>query len=458
MIILAAVVVLAGFLTLALQGEKGTLQKAIIAAINGTNPSQEGGSATSSGSDRSPPKANPSPAVEPVQQTPPKNHGDKSWADKAEEIPLVGWLVEKGRKPFNDTVGALYDEYLKDNSGGKIVKGVLEFFDPTPSLYKMTVGKEWDTGEEQGWYDRSVEAVLEYFVMKKSGKIGRGLEKLDKKALDGRVTGILGDKIGKPAKKKRDEFVRWACNEGRSKTSSWDPITVGHAYAAASDDPSFGCDLAQQVLGKPNKHNQKSDKKTNRANKLTKTDAEDRIVQEELNRLKDEGLELNQENLNKFTESLIQKRNMHPDQARNIATKIMKGNAFNKKMNKNYPHNEVILEYKGGKQVRVDSYVPGREIISRKYTQFNEIKPATAKGYINELARKYPPGAKIADVPTQRKGSGHQNDGLRNQEDITGDMILEVPVQKGKVPKEILDHATKKDIEIRDETGKVLNP
>ncbi|MFD1428422.1 hypothetical protein [Kroppenstedtia sanguinis] len=107
--------------------------------------------------------------------------------------------------------------------------------------------------------------------------------------------------------------------------------------------------------------------------------------------------------------------------------------------------------------VEADSYVPGREIISRKYTQFNEIKPATAKEYINELARKYPPGAKIADVPTQRKGSGHQNDGLRTQEDITGVMILEVPVQKGKVPKEILDHATKKDVVIRDENGKILN-
>jgi hypothetical protein len=36
-------------------------------------------------------------------------------------------------------------------------------------------------------------------------------------------------------------------------------------------------------------------------------------------------------------------------------------------------------------------------------------------------------------------------------------MILEVPVQKNKVPKEILDYAKERGIVIRDEQGRVLN-
>ncbi len=39
-------------------------------------------------------------------------------------------------------------------------------------------------------------------------------------------------------------------------------------------------------------------------------------------------------------------------------------------------------------------------------------------------------GAKIADVPTQRKGSGHQNARLSEFDELQGDMILEVPCKR----------------------------
>jgi hypothetical protein len=42
-------------------------------------------------------------------------------------------------------------------------------------------------------------------------------------------------------------------------------------------------------------------------------------------------------------------------------------------------------------------------------------KLKTKKEYINEILRKYRRGTKIADVPTQRKGSGHPNEGLAGQ-------------------------------------------
>ena len=168
---------------------------------------------------------------------------------------------------------------------------------------------------------------------------------------------------------------------------------------------------------------------------------------------------VNEEHLDKLYQSL---RERYPEEkAKAIARNLSLGVAFNKKMQAKYPYNEVYVEYskKDGTEtkVRLDSYVPGEEIISRKYTQLAAVKPETAKKYIDELVGKYPPNAKIADVPTQKKGSGHSNDGLAGDV-LEGDMILEVPVQKKDVPKEILDYATKKDVIIRDETGRVLNP
>ncbi|MDA8352449.1 MAG: hypothetical protein M0Z65_04530 [Firmicutes bacterium] len=155
-------------------------------------------------------------------------------------------------------------------------------------------------------------------------------------------------------------------------------------------------------------------------------------------------------------------REKYPEEkARAITRNIKKGNAFNKKMAVKYPHNEIYIEKPSAKsgKVRLDSYNPKKgEIVSRKYTQLANIKFQTAKNYINELKNKYPPGAKIADVPSQRKGSGHQNDGLAGLDiNPEGEMILEVPVQKKKVPQNILDYADSRDITIRDEKGNILN-
>src|SRR5690606_7649231 len=127
------------------------------------------------------------------------------------------------------------------------------------------------------------------------------------------------------------------------------------------------------------------------------------------------------------------------DVALEIARKREFGRAFNRKMSSKYRYNEVILE--NGK--RVDSYDPDkREIISRKYTQLSQISFKTAKAYIDEIPDKYESGTLIADVDSQRKGSGHPNAGLARTE-LEGKYILEIPFQKHPVPKEILDHATK---------------
>ena len=132
------------------------------------------------------------------------------------------------------------------------------------------------------------------------------------------------------------------------------------------------------------------------------------------------------------------------------------GRVFNQQQADRYPHNEVMINGPPGSKgyPRVDSYDPAKgEIISRKNTQLAEVQESTANGYLKELADKYPDGSTIADVPTQRAGSGHINDGLGGRT-LEGRQILEVPVQTKPVPKSVLDKADELDILIRDINGK----
>lgn len=122
------------------------------------------------------------------------------------------------------------------------------------------------------------------------------------------------------------------------------------------------------------------------------------------------------------------------------------GEQFNKDNHSRYPHNEVEL----ATRKRVDSYRPGREIVERKNTQLSEIKESTAKGYIDSLREKYKPGQLIGDTPKNRA------ENLAGKK-ISGDHILEVPPQNNDVPKNVLDHATDRDVTIRDTNGKEYN-
>ena len=109
------------------------------------------------------------------------------------------------------------------------------------------------------------------------------------------------------------------------------------------------------------------------------------------------------------------------------------------------------------KYVRLDSYVPNKEIVSRKYTKFNEVSEETAIRYLKELEEKYSPGSIIADVPSNISKA---NDGIfkANKGNILdGQMILELPVQKAKIPPNVLEYAKKHYIKIRDIKGKFYN-
>ena len=143
--------------------------------------------------------------------------------------------------------------------------------------------------------------------------------------------------------------------------------------------------------------------------------------------------------------------------------------AFNKARAKFYPYNEVYLEApkkainlpEGSptkhQYVRLDSYVPNKEIVSRKYTQLSEVSEETAIRYLKELSDKYAPETKIADVPSNISGA---NAGIFKENrgrTLRGQMILEVPVQAKAVPKRMIDYASLKGIKIRDTNNHIYN-
>ena len=125
------------------------------------------------------------------------------------------------------------------------------------------------------------------------------------------------------------------------------------------------------------------------------------------------------------------------------------GNLFNRVRGVKYPYNEVYVENPAGGYWKLDSYNPGAgEIVSRKMTQLSEISESSAVAYIREAGTKYPPGARIANVPTNVES------GLAGQQ-LQGRVYLEVPIQTKPVPQRVLNAATKHRIVIRDVNGKV---
>jgi hypothetical protein len=127
-----------------------------------------------------------------------------------------------------------------------------------------------------------------------------------------------------------------------------------------------------------------------------------------------------------------------------LRDKWEKGREFNKENWPRYPANEVYLE--NGKFL--DSYRPGKEIISRKQTQISKIKPETFKDYLREINQKYKAGTKIPDTPKARS----EYPQLIGKP-LKGKYYLEVPVQSAPVPEWALREAANYGVIIRDVQG-----
>jgi hypothetical protein len=143
--------------------------------------------------------------------------------------------------------------------------------------------------------------------------------------------------------------------------------------------------------------------------------------------------------------------------AAHLRQRIEEGNEFNRRREPYYEDqggaNEVHVEPKSerGQYPRVDSYVPGEEIVSRKHTQLANVAEKTAIGYLRELANTYGPSTIVADTPTNRRDLGDDAIG----QPMDGDMVLEVPVQQNGVPPAVLAEARRLGIIIRDENGHI---
>ena len=187
--------------------------------------------------------------------------------------------------------------------------------------------------------------------------------------------------------------------------------------------------------------------------------------------------------LGESEESLLREIDAHPEHIDELLDAAKKGNkeseawlkriregiAFNKARAKFYLYNEVYLEApkkainlpEGSpikhQYVRLDSYVPNKEIVSRKYTQLSEVSEETAIHYLKELSDKYAPGSIIADVPSNRTGLNKGIFEVNQGRDLKGKMILEVPVQKKPIPQNVINYADKLRIKIRNTNNKLYN-
>ncbi len=128
-----------------------------------------------------------------------------------------------------------------------------------------------------------------------------------------------------------------------------------------------------------------------------------------------------------------------------VSNPVEAGNLFNKVNVPKGAHAEVQLRTPSGRRPRVDLYVNGEAIISRKFPTGqlaeDELK---ALEYLQELYIKYPPKAPIRS--SVLKG-----------EVLQGIQVLQIPVQHLPIPERVLKYTKDRRIFIVDITAKVYN-
>ncbi|MDO7135918.1 hypothetical protein [Algibacter lectus] len=121
------------------------------------------------------------------------------------------------------------------------------------------------------------------------------------------------------------------------------------------------------------------------------------------------------------------------------AKDILNGQMFDKAMREAYEFAQIKMA--NGKVL--DALIPGKEIISHKFTQLSEITTKTANSYINEIVKKYD---NVLTASTK----------LDEQIVTSGKKVLEIPPQIKDIPPEVLDAAKEADVVIREISGEAL--
>jgi len=91
-----------------------------------------------------------------------------------------------------------------------------------------------------------------------------------------------------------------------------------------------------------------------------------------------------------------------------------RGNDFNDKGIAKYSYSKCEIHLGNGK--RLDTYIPGQKIISRKATNLDDIKESTWKKYCNELVTKY------------KKGTPVNSSKMPGEPPLSGKYYIEIPV------------------------------
>lgn len=141
--------------------------------------------------------------------------------------------------------------------------------------------------------------------------------------------------------------------------------------------------------------------------------------------------------------------------------RLFRGSQFDWTQQHRYTANQVWISQLDDQgnligRFRLDSMNPPEEIVSRKLTDLSAVTEATARSYIGEIAAKYNPERPelvVADTPANQAQLGHLGDIIGKP--LRGDLVLELPVQPGGVPAEILEYADLHGVTIRDVTGTV---
>ena len=122
------------------------------------------------------------------------------------------------------------------------------------------------------------------------------------------------------------------------------------------------------------------------------------------------------------------------------AKNILNGKMFDKAMQKAYGTSNSQIKMANGKFLDV---LTNKEIISHKFTQLSDVTFDTAKGYINEIGKKY-----IGLTDSRKLTSQIQTDYLQK--------ILEIPPQKNGIPDNVLKYAERNFVKIREISGEAL--
>jgi len=111
---------------------------------------------------------------------------------------------------------------------------------------------------------------------------------------------------------------------------------------------------------------------------------------------------------------------------------------------------------------RLDAYIPGKEIVSRKWKQYSNNGRDDFANDLDEMIKKY-----ATPTPQKMKSGGIANDKVKDSEtadlirrtineEVTGTPILEITIQEIPIPADWLHEARVRGIMVRDVAGNII--